>query len=268
MRRPDVLALVLAGGQGSRMGVLTDDRAKPALPFAGAYRLLDFALSNLRHSGIDDVWVFVQYETQSILDVLAGGRAWDLDRSHGGLRVVSPQQESTGEAGWHAGNAHALYAHRELIARERSKALLVMSADHIYKLDYTRVVEDHWANGAEATVVTTTVSPERASHHAVLEITQGRVTGVAVKPDDPAHGRVATEIFVYDTEVVLDVLEQLTVHDDGAELGDFGDRLLPALIERGKVRAFDLDGYWKDVGRPEAYFEAHRDVPAGPWTQP
>ena len=260
MRRPAVLALVLAGGQGSRMGVLTDDRAKPALPFAGVYRLLDFALSNLRHSGIDDVWVFVQYETQSILDVLAGGRAWDLDRSHGGLRVVSPQQESSGEADWHAGNAHALYAHRELIAREGPKVLLVMSADHVYKLDYTRVVEDHRASGAEATVVTATVSPERARHHAVLEITRGRVTDVAVKPDHPAHGRVATEVFVYDTEVVLEVLEQLTVQDDGTELGDFGDRLLPALIERGKVRAFDLDGYWKDVGRPEAYFEAHRDV--------
>ena len=261
MPRPDVLALVLAGGQGSRMTVLTDDRAKPALPFAGTYRLLDFALSNLRHSGIEDVWVFVQYETQSILDVLAGGRAWDLDRSHGGLRVVSPQQESDGEAAWHEGNAHALYAHRDLIARESPQALLVMSADHIYKLDYTRVLERHRDTGAELTVVTTTVPTHLASHHAVLEVEEDLVTGVEVKPERPAPGRVATEIFVYDTAVVLDVLDQLAADDgNGSELGDFGDRLLPSLIERGKVRDFDLGGYWKDVGRPEAYFAAHRDV--------
>lgn len=258
MPRPDVLALVLAGGQGSRMELLTDDRAKPALPFAGVYRLLDFALSNLRHSGIDDVWVFVQYETQSILDVLAGGRAWDLDRSHGGLRIVSPQQESDGDASWHEGNAHALYAHRALIARESPGILLVMSADHVYKLDYAEVIEAHRSSGAEATVVTTTVTPAQARHHAVLDVTGGRVTGVAVKPERPGHGRVATEVFVYDTEVMLAVLEQLA--EAGGELGDFGDRLLPALIERGKVRVFDLPGYWKDVGRPEAYFEAHHDV--------
>ncbi len=260
MPRPDVLALVLAGGQGSRMDVLSDDRAKPALPFAGVYRLLDFALSNLRHSGIDDVWVFVQYETQSILDVLAGGRAWDLDRSHGGLRIVSPQQESDGDASWHQGNAHALYAHRELIAGAAPRTLLVMSADHIYKLDYTEVLERHRDGDAEVTVVTTTVPPAQASHHAVVEVQDGLVTGVAVKPDDPRHGRVATEVFVYDTEVVLAVLDELAGAGDGGELGDFGDRLLPALIERGRVRAFDLPGYWKDVGRPEAYFEAHRDV--------
>ena len=258
----DVLALVLAGGRGSRMGVLTQDRAKPALPFAGTYRLLDFSLSNLRHSGIDDVWVLVQFETQSILDVLAGGRPWDLDRSHGGLRIVPPQQESDeGEAGWHAGNAHALYANRRLIGNAAPELLLVMSADHVYKLDYSVVIDQHRRTGAEATSVSAEVPVARAAHHALLEVSEnGHVTGVTVKPEQPGHGVVATEVFVYDTAVALQVLEQLAGDGDGTSLQDFGDRLLPALIERGKAFDHRLTGYWKDLGRPEAYFEAHQDV--------
>lgn len=243
------------------MEVLTQDRAKPALPFAGTYRLLDFALSNLRHSGVDDVWVLVQFETQSILDVLAGGRPWDLDRSHGGLRIVPPQQESDDEGGWHAGNAHALYANRALIAQAAPEVLLVMSADHVYKLDYGPVIDQHRRTGAEATVVSAEAGIAQARHHAVLDVrSDGLVTAVTVKPDDPAHGVVATEIFVYDPRVVLETLERLAGDGDGTTLQDFGDKLLPALIERGRVHDYRLTGYWKDLGRPESYFAAHRDV--------
>ncbi len=245
------------------MEVLTQDRAKPALPFAGVYRLLDFALSNLRHSGIDDVWVLVQYETQSILDVLAGGRPWDLDRSHGGLRIVPPQLESeAGEGGWHEGNAHAIYANRSVIAEAEPEVLLVMSADQVYKLDLTPVIDQHRRTGAEATVVTTKMPISQAGHHAVLDVdASGLVRDVEVKPDKPSSGIVATEMFVYDTAIVLEVLAALADDDgDGSELADFGDRLLPALIERGKVHEFRMTGYWRDVGRPEAYVAAHRDV--------
>ncbi|GAB2612581.1 glucose-1-phosphate adenylyltransferase family protein [Pseudactinotalea suaedae] len=264
MARLDVLALVLAGGAGSRMEVLTQDRAKPALPFAGVYRLLDFPLSNLRHSAIDDVWLLVQFETQSILDVVAGGRPWDLDRSHGGLRIVPPQQESGDDGGqWHAGNAHAIYTNRHLIAGAEPDALLVMSADHVYKLDYADVVAQHQRTGAEATVVTTRVPVAQAKHHVVLDIDEGGIVrGCEVKPEKPSHGVVAAEVFVFDTAVALELLEQLGQDDDadGEGLGDFGDRLLPALVERGRVHEFALSGYWKDVGRPETYFAAHRDV--------
>lgn len=257
--RHDVLALVLAGGQGNRMEVLTQDRAKPALPFAGVYRLLDFPLSNLRHSGVEDVWMVVQYETQSIIEVLAGGRPWDLDRSHGGLRVLPPQQEADGEGGWHDGNADAIYAHRDAIAREEPETLLVMSSDHVYRLDHSELLAQHRASGAVATVVTTRVPVAQAGHHTVIDVDDdGRVTGLADKPEKPAHGVVATEVFAFDTAVVLEVLEELASEDRG--LGDFPDRLLPALVERGTVREMRLQGYWKDVGRPETYFEAHHDV--------
>lgn len=261
MARPDVIALVLAGGSGSRMEVLTQDRAKPALPFAGVYRLLDFSLSNLHHSGVDDVWMVVQYEIQSLIDVLAGGRPWDLDRSRGGLRIVPPQQESdASEDDWHEGNAHALYAHRDLIAEAQPELLLVMSADHVYRLDYAAVLAQHRRTGAEATAVSTKVALGEAAHHVVLDVgSDGRVHAVEVKPERPAHGVVATEVFVYDTAVVLEVLEELA-QGDGSSLEDFGDRLLPALVQRGKVHEYRLPGYWKDVGRPEAYFAAHRDV--------
>jgi glucose-1-phosphate adenylyltransferase len=264
MTRHTVLALVLAGGQGGRMETLTLKRAKPALPFAGVYRLIDFSLSNLRNSDIDDVWLIVQYETQSIIESVAGGRPWDLDRTRGGLRVVPPQQDANDDGAWHEGNADAIYQNRDLIRAADPDLLLVLSADHVYKLDYNDVIDRHLASGAEATLVTTEVPLEQASNHAVVEVdAEGTVTGFAYKPEHPKSRIVATEIFVYDTDVVIDTLEQLAAAKNDAEgsgLEDFGHELLPALVERGVVQDFRLPGYWKDVGRPETYFQAHMDL--------
>lgn len=262
------------------MEVLTQDRAKPALPFAGVFRLIDFPLSNLRNSGIDDVWVLVQYETQSIMDALGGGRPWDLDRSRGGLRVVPPQQESDGSGDWHEGNAHALYAHRNLIAEAAPDALLVLSADHVYRLDYAEVVAEHLRREAECTVVTTEVSAADASHHAVVIMDEDtRIERVDYKPDDPETTTVATEVFVYDPVALVEVLEELhrkqssdsaagsgdedNEPEDGSALGDFGEHLLPAMIERGRVYGYRLPGYWRDLGRPETYLAAHRELLTG-----
>ena len=265
MARTKVLAMVLAGGAGGRMEVLTQTRAKPALPFAGVYRLIDMSLSNLRNSGISDVWVVVQYETQSINDALANGRPWDLDRTHGGLRIIPPQQDADEEGGWHEGNADALYRNKELIRAFDPDVLLVLSADHIYRLDYNDVIEQHLAHKADVTIVTTQVPKDQASNHAVVEVgTDGRITGFAYKPEEPATDIVATEIFVYQPEAVLETLERLVSQLDaeGASTGleDFGHHLLPALVDEGSVRDFRLPGYWKDVGRPETYFQSHMDL--------
>lgn len=266
MARPRILALVLAGGQGGRMEVLTAARAKPALPYAGVYHLIDISLSNIRNSGIADAWLVVQYEAQSIVSAVANGRPWDLDRTHGGLQIVPPQQEGANAEGvWHEGNADAVYQNRELIRVFDPDVLLVLSADHIYKLDYNEVIDQHLASGADATLVTTEVPLHQASNHGTVTVdTGGKVTGFEYKPDEPKSSLVTTEIFVYTPDVVIETLERLSSRNGGGEqrsgLEDFGHDLLPELVRTGKVRDFRLPCYWKDVGRPETYFESHMQL--------
>ncbi len=267
MARSNVLALVLAGGQGGRMDVLTQHRAKPALPYAGVYRLIDISLSNLRNSGVSDVRLVVQYETQSIAEVVAGGRPWDLDRSHGGLRIVPPQQEAGSDEGvWHEGNADAIYQNRDLIRGFNPDVLLVMSADHIYKLDFDNLIDQHLATGAGVTLVSTEVPMDQASNHGTVEVDkQGKVTRFEYKPERPRSNIVATEVFAYDPALVIETLERLSgrktaASDKRSGLEDFGNELLPELVKDGRVHDFRLPGYWKDVGRPETYFQSHMDL--------
>ena len=180
MSRPRVLALVMAGGEGGRMEVLTDRRAKPALPFAGVYRLIDLPLSNLRNSGIDDVWIVAQYEVQTVVDVVAGGRPWDLDRTHGGLRFITPEQrrDLEEEAGWHEGNADAIHQTRDHIRELHPDVVLVLSADHVYRLDFSEVVAAHLDREGDLTIVSTRVPIDQAPHHGVVVVDDdGRVTG-------------------------------------------------------------------------------------------
>jgi glucose-1-phosphate adenylyltransferase len=263
MPRPNVLALVLAGGQGSRLAPLTDHRAKPAVPYAGVYRLIDIALSNLRNSGISEVGVIVQYQTQSILNELANGRPWDLDRTTGGLRVIPPQQtrgdEGEGEV-LARGNADAIYDNLDVIRRADPDVVLVLSSDHVYRLDYWLPIDQHLRTGADATLVTTKVALEDASNYGTCEVDdEGKVTGFAYKPEKPESDIATAEIFVYTPSALIDTLERLAARSkDGLE--DFGHELLPALVEKGTAWAYRHDGYWRDVGRPETYFASHMDL--------
>ncbi|HYI25801.1 MAG TPA: glucose-1-phosphate adenylyltransferase family protein [Thermomicrobiales bacterium] len=267
MARERVLALVLAGGTGSRMEVLTRHRAKPALPYAGVYRLIDLSLSNLRNSGMSDVWLVVQYETQSITEAVAGGRPWDLDRTHGGLRILPPQQEGGSDEGvWHEGNADAIYQHRHLIRAHDPSVLLVLSADHVYRMDFNDLLRQHRASGAGVTLVSTVVPLDQASNHGTITAsTDGKVTSFAYKPETPESPVVATEIFAYDPKLAMETLERLareTPASDGKRSGleDFGHQFLPELVAAGQVHQYRLPGYWKDVGRPETYFQSHMDL--------
>lgn len=277
MTRERVLAIVQAGGAGGRMDVLTRERAKPALPFAGVFQLVDFPLSNLAHSRITDVWLSVQFQGATLEEQVANGRPWDLDRNRGGLRLLMPQ-EGTGsldEDGFARGNADELFRVRDQIAAEAPDVLLVMSADHVYRCDYAEAIETHRRTGAECTVVTTRVPEgDDPRDHAVVTVDgEGRVTALVDKPDEPDSDLVATEIFVYDPAVLVEVLDALHVElsgdpEIGADpgdtgLGDFGDHLLPRLVERGRVVAHDLGGYWRDLGQPHLYLRAHRDVLTG-----
>ncbi|HET8604589.1 MAG TPA: sugar phosphate nucleotidyltransferase [Marmoricola sp.] len=270
-----ILAIVQAGGAGGRMDVLTLERAKPALPFGGSYKLIDFPLSNLVNSGLEDVWLSVQYQASALEDQVINGRPWDLDRTRGGLRLLVPQ-EGTGsmdEEGFARGNADELYRLRDDIRRSGAELVLVMSADHVYRLDYREVVRTHREHDAELTMVVTDIADrygEDPADHAVVESdADGRVTGFAYKPDEPATTVVATEVFCYRADVLVEVLEELhrkqaTTTSDREEgdsgLGDFGDLLVPALVDRGRTVVHRLDGYWRDLGQPHHYLNAHLEL--------
>ena len=277
METTKILAIVQAGGAGGRMDVLTLERAKPALPVAGSYQLLDFSLSNLVNSGVDDVWLSVQYQASALQEQVRNGRPWDLDRTGGGLRLLIPQ-EGTGsmdEEGFAHGNADELFRLREDIRRAAPDLVLVMSADHVYRLDFRDVVDTHRAKDAEVTMVVTDIDgvyAEDPADHAVVEVNRlGRVTSFAYKPDEPASSTVATEVFLYRPDALLEVLEELHREqsddpdegDDGVGdtgLGDFGDLLIPRFVDRGKVYAHRHEGYWRDLGQPHHYLNAHLEL--------
>jgi glucose-1-phosphate adenylyltransferase len=257
--RPKVLALILAGGEGGRLDLLTEERPKPVLPFAGVYRLIDVVLSNCTHSGISDVWVLQQYQAHPLSEHLTNGRPWDLDRTRGGLRIVQPFLGRR-ESGWYRGNADAIHRNRAAIRAFHPDVLLTLSADHVYRLDYTSVVRAHQESGAEVTMVTTTVERRSAGRFGVVRADgSGRITDYSHKPDDPRSETVATEVFAFSPGPLLELLEGLAQMDDD-EPGDLGEEVLPRLVERGRARAFELDGYWRDVGTVESYWEGHMDL--------
>ena len=257
MLKTKILTLILAGGEGGRLEVLTDARAKPSLPFGGSYHLIDIPLSNAVNSGLSDVWVVEQYRPHSLNEHLSNGRPWDLDRSRGGLRVLPPYSGGEGE-GFASGNAEALYQNLNFLRDFGADQILVLSSDHLYKLDYRDVLERHLAKKAEVTMVTVHTD-EDASRFGVVETDAGgRVTGFAYKPDEPKTDQVTAEIFLFDADVLLDTLQTLFEEDE--DLGDYGDRLLPRLVENGRAYAFEHSGYWRDLGTPASYWQAHMDL--------
>lgn len=271
-RPPRVLGIVQAGGAGRRMDVLTRERAKPALPFAGSYQLIDFALSSLAGAGVADVWVSVQYQAATLDEHLAGGRPWDLDRTRGGFRRVVPEEGAgpSSETGFSTGNADDLLRMRGAIELFDADVLVVASADHVFSADLHAGIARHQERSADCTVVVAEVSLKEAAHNAAITTDgDGRVTGVEYKRARPSTGVVAIEVFLYRPSVLIEALEKLRADlaGDGGlgpeGLGDFGEHLLPRMVESGRVFAEPLGGYWRDVGRPEAYLQAHRDLLAG-----
>lgn len=261
-----VLGVVQAGGAGSRMDVLTRERAKPALPFGGSHRLVDFALSTLAGSGITDVWLSVQYRAGSLHGHVAGGRPWDLDRTRGGLRWLVPEEGggSPGQEGFAAGNADDLHQYADAIESFGADAVVVMSADQVLSLDLRPVVERHLERGADCTVLTTEVTRTRARQKTLVHTGRGgRVRRVEEKPDDPASTTIAAEVFVYRPGALVEAVGTLRREDVEDGLGDFSERLLPLLVASGTVLAEPLPGYWADCGTPAAYLAAHRDLLAG-----
>lgn len=261
MARPRTLVMVLAGGAGGRLELLTAARAKPAVPYAGTHRLIDFPLSNALHSGISDVWVSQQFNPVSLTDHLANGRPWDLDRTTGGLLLLSPRLGGT-RSGWQGGTAASLWHNAPLIREHAPDALVVVSADAVYLQDYAELVEGHLDSDADVTMTTTEVDPGDASRYGVAQVdAAGRVTDYAMKPDEPEGNLVTNEVFVFTSKVLLDLLDELGGQDDEQDdLKDLGNAVLPRLVKEGRAREHRFPGYWRDLGTVASYWSAHMEL--------
>jgi glucose-1-phosphate adenylyltransferase len=254
------LVIVLAGGAGGRLELLTRDRAKPAVPFAGSHRLIDFPLSNCHNAGLSDVWVAQQFNPISLSDHLSNGRPWDLDRTVGGLLLLQPRLGHDGRGGFQHGTADSLWRNAPMIRDFGPEALVVLSADAAYLLDYAALVDEHMESDAAVTMVTTEVDPDDAGRYGVVQAEGGRIRDYAYKPDEPNGKVVANEVFVFTPEPLLDTLEELADEAGEDELENLGHELLPRLVDAGQAREHRFDGYWRDVGTVDAYWECHMDL--------
>lgn len=257
--RSKVLTIILAGGKGSRLGLLSEERAKPAIPFGGNYRLIDFVLSNCAHSRLPDIWVIEQYKLQSLNEHLSNGRPWDLDRTRGGLQILPPFEDSEGE-GFAEGNADAISLQLKFIKDFGADLIVVLSADHLYKIDFRDVINAHLEKKAHLTMVTTKVPPgESASRFGVVKADKdGRVTEFAYKPEKPSSDVVTTEIFVYNAAELYKAFAHL--EKEVGRVKDFGHELVPHFVKNEKAFEFRHKSYWRDVGTVESYFAANMDL--------
>jgi glucose-1-phosphate adenylyltransferase len=250
----DVLTLILAGGEGERLSILSQVRAKPAVPFGGKYRIIDFALSNTVNSGLTDVAVLTQYAPRSLMDHIGVGRPWDLDRSHGGVSLLQPYIGRGRSRDWYRGTADAVLQNLDFIVDRQPELILILAGDHIYKMDYRPFIAFHRERRADVTCGVRTVPIEQAHRFGILDIDEdGRVRRFVEKPKDPPGNLVSMGVYVFTWPALRRCLSP--------GLTDFGRDILPAMVrDRRRVFAHRFNGYWRDVGTVESYWEASLDL--------
>jgi len=252
-----VLALVLAGGEGKRLSVLAERRAKPAVPFAGKYRIIDFTLSNCVNSGINTVAVVPQYNPRSLARHIGVGKPWDLDRVIGGITLLYPFVSTNGEMHWYRGTAEAVYHNRRFIQDSRVDEVLVLSGDHVYTMHYEEMIRCHRQQGADITIGVTEVPwNETARFGIVLLDDAGRVVAFDEKPSQPRSNLASMGIYVFNKDILFRLLED--AYRRG--LRDFGSHIIPDAIDGYLVYGHKYEGYWRDVGTVEAYWQANMDL--------
>ena len=253
-----VLAIILAGGEGRRLSILSQKRAKPAVPFAGKYRIIDFTLSNCANSGIYTVGIPTQYRPRSLNDHIRTGAPWDMDRMSGGVTLLQPYLGRS-DSDWYAGNADAVQQNFDFIRHNRPEMVLILSGDHIYKMDYDRMISFHTENQADLTVATATVTLEEASRYGILETDDSyRVIGFEEKPAMPKSRLASMGVYIFNTEVLSDMLKADAADPNSSR--DFGRDIVPKMIHQQRVFAYPFSSYWVDVGTIQAYWEAHMDL--------
>ncbi|GAB6137928.1 glucose-1-phosphate adenylyltransferase [Halanaerobaculum tunisiense] len=248
------LALILAGGRGTRLDILSGHRAKPSVPFGGKFRLIDFALSNCVNSGIYDVGVLTQYLPMSLNEHIGIGKPWDLDRRIGGVTLLQPYTGKGKKGSWYQGTAHAVYQNMNFIRQHNPKNVIILSGDHVYKMDYSEMIATHEQKDAGLTVATQRVPYEEASRFGILEPDEEmKIVDFKEKPEDPPSNLASMGIYVFKTEVLLEALDEYCTQ----ESSDFGHHIIPPLIEQGQAYTYEFDGYWKDVGTLESFWETN-----------
>ena len=254
-----VVAMLLAGGQGSRLGGLTKSMAKPAVPFGGKYRIIDFPLSNCVNSGIDTVGVLTQYEPMELNAYIGTGQPWDLDRNNGGVFVLPPYVSSSSER-WYAGTADAIYQNMTFIERFDPDYVLILSGDHIYKMDYAKMLKYHESKAADATIAVLTVPMEEASRFGIMNTDDdGAIIEFEEKPRQPKSNKASMGIYIFNRSVLKEYLS--ADEKDPNSDNDFGKNIIPGMIRDGKrMYAWDFEGYWKDVGTISSLLEANMDL--------
>lgn len=257
--KQEVVAMLLAGGQGSRLGVLTKGLAKPAVPYGGKYRIIDFPLSNCVNSGIETVGVLTQYQPLVLNDYIGSGQPWDLDSINAGVHVLAPYQRSR-KADWYKGTANAIYQNIPFIERYNPDYVVVLSGDHIYKMDYSKMLDYHIANEADSTIAVIDVPRSEASRFGIMTCDEtGRITDFTEKPKEPKSTLASMGIYVFSWAK----LKKYLIENENANTGskDFGKDIIPAMLANSeRLFAYEFEGYWKDVGTLDSLWEANMDL--------
>ena len=253
------IAMLLAGGQGSRLYALTRNLAKPAVPYGGKYRIIDFPLSNCVNSGIDTVGVLTQYQPLLLNEYIGNGQPWDLDRVHGGVYVLPPYQKSS-NSDWYKGTANAIYQNINFMDRYQPEYVVILSGDHIYKMDYSEMLAYHKAKNADCTIAVMEVPMEEASRFGIMATeADGKVYEFQEKPKQPKSNLASMGIYIFS----YDKLRKYLVEDEADENSenDFGKNIIPNMLNDGqRLYAWSFDGYWKDVGTIDSLWEANMDL--------
>lgn len=257
--KKEMIAMVLAGGQGSRLKLLTKNNAKPAVPFGGKYRIIDFPLSNCTNSGIDTVGVLIQYKPQILNSYIGIGRPWDLDRNFGGVSLLPPYMQEDG-GWWYTGTANSIYQNIDFIEDYNPEYVLILSGDHIYKMDYNKMLEYHKKKNSDATIAVIDVSLEEASRFGIMNVNNDNsIYEFEEKPENPKSTLASMGIYIFN----WNVLKKMLISDEKNEKSshDFGKDIIPKMLgENCKLMAYPFKGYWKDVGTIESLWEANMDL--------
>ena len=254
------IAMLLAGGQGSRLYALTAKVAKPSIPFGGKYRIIDFPLSNCANSGIDTVGVLTQYQPLLLNRYIGSGQAWDLDSIDGGVYILPPYQSAGERGSWFSGTANAIYQNMDFIEMYDPDCVLILSGDHVYKMDYDKMLRAHEQAGAACTISVIQVSMEEASRFGIMNVgPDGFINEFEEKPAKPKSTNASMGIYCFNWQVLRDAL--IADEENPSSANDFGKNIIPSLLADGhKMMAYPFDGYWKDVGTIDSLWEANMDL--------